>query len=81
MERRNEVHDNDAGQVQGGLPIKVLSCVIADNSLALQKQYALALSKTQYFRLKETVATGTELEECLERGNLHIVLLDIYLKE
>jgi len=81
LERRNRIHDNDTGQVQGDLPMKVLSCAIADNSVALQRNYALALSRTRCFRLKETVTTGTELEECLQRGNLHLVLLDIYLKE
>lgn len=57
----------------------VLSCVIADNSLDLQRKYALALSRTRNFRLKEAVNSGPELEACLERGNVHLVLLDFYL--
>jgi len=58
----------------------ILSCVIADHSLDLQKQYSVALSRTPRLRLKETVTCGPELEECLERGNIHLILLDIYLK-
>jgi response regulator of citrate/malate metabolism len=81
LERRNRIHEKTTGQGRRNLPMNVLSCVIADNSLALQKQYALALSRTRCFRLKETATTGMELEECLQRGNLHIVLLDIYLRE
>ena len=57
----------------------ILSCVIADSSLELQSQYAVALSRTQNLRLKETVTTGGELEDCLKRANAHLVLLDIFL--
>ncbi len=57
----------------------ILSCVIADSSLELQSQYAVALSRTQNLHLKETVTTGGELEDCLKRANAHLVLLDIFL--
>ena len=58
----------------------ILSCVIADHSLVLQNQYAVALSRTQNLRLRETVTSGLELEGCLARGNVHLVLLDIFLE-
>jgi len=57
----------------------ILSCVIADSSLELQSQYAVALSRAQNLRLKETVTSGSELEDCLRRNNAHLVLLDIFL--
>jgi response regulator of citrate/malate metabolism len=59
----------------------ILSCVIADSSLELQSQYAVALSRVRNLRLKETVTSGGELEDCLQRGNAHLVLLDIFLCE
>jgi hypothetical protein len=52
----------------------ILSCVIADSSLELRASYAVALSRTQNLRLKETVTTGGELEDCLKRANAHLVL-------
>lgn len=58
----------------------ILSCVIADDSLALQKKYAVTLTRTRNFRLREVVSSGPELDECLDRGNVHLVLLDIYIK-
>jgi len=80
LERRNGVISGSSEQVKQNLLPEVLSCVIADTSLSLQKKYALTLSRTRHFRLRETVTTGAELEECLVRANIHIVLLDIYLK-
>ncbi len=58
----------------------ILSCVIADGSLDLQNQYAVALTRSQNLRLRETVTSGRELEDCLQRGNLHLVLLDIFIE-
>ncbi len=58
----------------------ILSCVIADDSLALQKKYAVALTMARNFRLREVVSSGPELESCLDRGSVQLVLLDIYLK-
>ncbi len=57
----------------------VLSSVIADASLKLQERYAAALSRTHGFRLREIVSNGPELEECLKRGGIHLVLLDLFL--
>ena len=58
----------------------LLSCVIADNSLKLQEQYAAAIGRTEGFRLREVVSDGPELEECLLRGGIHLVLLDLFLE-
>lgn len=58
----------------------ILSCVIADSSLDRQNQYAVALSRSQNLRLRETVTSGRELEDCLQRGNVHLVLLDIFIE-
>ena len=58
----------------------LLSCVIADNSLKLQEQYAAAIGRTEGFRLREVVSDGPELEECLFRGGIHLVLLDLFLE-
>ena len=80
LERRNDVIREGPEQARRSLSPEILSCAIADTSLALQRKYALALSRTSHFRLRETVTTGSELEKCLERGDVHLVLLDIYLR-
>lgn len=66
--------------VRGDRTGMILSCVIADDSLVLQKKYAVALTRARDFRLREVVSSGPELEGCLDRGSVHLVLLDIYLK-
>ena len=57
----------------------LLSSVIADESLKLQERYAAALGRAKGFRLREIVSNGPELDGCLERGGIHLVLLDLYL--
>jgi response regulator of citrate/malate metabolism len=57
----------------------LLSSVIADDSLKLQERYAAALGRAKGFRLREIVSSGPELDDCLLRGGIHLVLLDLYL--
>jgi two-component system response regulator DctR len=58
----------------------VLSTVIADDSLKLQERYASALGRAKGFRLREIVSSGEELELCLRRSGIHLVLLDLFLE-
>jgi len=64
----------------GKRPAMLLSSVIADDSLKLQERYAAALGRTRGFRLREIVSSGPELDQSLQRGGIHLVLLDLFLE-
>lgn len=61
-------------------PAVLLSTVIAENSVELQKRYAAALRRLKGFRIGGIASNALELEQRLQQGGVHLVVLDMFLK-
>ncbi len=61
-------------------PAVLLSTVIAENSVELQKRYAAALRRLKGFRIGGIASNTLELEQRLQQGGVHLVVLDMFLK-